>query len=392
MPLTPQRRDRPLFTGLARTLYATVGVGLAVTGCSTERQASGSEATASATAAAASAPRASSSTSTSASPSSSASGAPAARVPSPPLPEEDLVPATLDEQRAAMLRRMKSLLRLKDDQLSALSAILAKSPIIGQGNPEIVEYAMTRKECRERRDAAGVVEEEAAVCGGPFMSPLYDPKAGQTSSDAKVCIDRYEFPGIPCDYPVTWASAREASLMCQAIGKRLCDAHEWEGACAGAVLPAESEYAFGKPRKESRHRHNESREIVWAYGAEKSFDKCAMSSKKSKRCTQSGWKVCGSNTYPAGAFPECKSPLGVYDQHGNVAEHMNLPTKASELTSAGGSGETEMKGSWFIFKKFEAHIDDCRWRAPDWHGTKTMSHDSHQNYHLGFRCCRDAQP
>jgi hypothetical protein len=127
------------------------------------------------------------------------------------------VPATLDEQRAAMLRRMKSLLRLKDDQLSALSAILAKSPIIGQGNPEIVEYAMTRKECRERRDAAGVVEEEAAVCGGPFMSPLYDPKAGQTSSDAKVCIDRYEFPGIPCDYPVTWASAGVQGLRRQPV-------------------------------------------------------------------------------------------------------------------------------------------------------------------------------
>ena len=48
-----------------------------------------------------------------------------------------------------------------------------------------------------------------------------------------------------------------------------------------------------------------------------------------------------------------------------------------------------VKGSWFIFQKYDAHEDDCRFRAPDWHATKLMSHDSHQNYHLGFRCCKN---
>ncbi|NUP08562.1 MAG: SUMF1/EgtB/PvdO family nonheme iron enzyme [Polyangiaceae bacterium] len=329
--------------------------------------------------------------------SSAENGAPApsasatTRAVSPPLPEEDVYPTTLDEQREAMLRRMKTTMRLDDGQIAALHGVLEKSKIVGQGNPEICEYAMTRKECRERREAAGVIEEEEPICGGPFMSPLWNPKAGETKANAKVCIDRYEFPGVPCEYPVTWVSSREAALMCKAVGKRICDAHEWEGACAGALLPAESEYAWKLPRKESRHRHNESREIVWAYGAEKNFDKCAMSSHKSKKCEKSGWKVCGSNTYPSGAFPECKSAFGVYDQHGNVAEHMNLPLRADDLGSHGGAGGTEMKGSWFIFKSYEAHIDDCRWRAPDWHGTKLMSHDSHQNYHLGFRCCKDVE-
>jgi hypothetical protein len=78
----------------------------------------------------------------------------------------------------------------------------------------------------------------------------------------------------------------------------------------------------------------------------------------------------------------------VYDQHGNAAEHMNLPTKPEELASAGGMGLTEMKGSWFIFSGYEAHPDDCRWRAPDWHGSKVMDPRSHANYHLGFRCCK----
>jgi hypothetical protein len=47
-----------------------------------------------------------------------------------------------------------------------------------------------------------------------------------------------------------------------------------------------------------------------------------------------------------------------------------------------------MKGSWFIFGSYEAHPDDCRWRAPDWHGSRMSDPASHSNYHLGFRCCK----
>ena len=84
-----------------------------------------------------------------------------------------------------------------------------------------------------------------------------------------------------------------------------------------------------------------------------------------KRCTRvrspgctGEWTKCGSNTYPAGSFPECRSTFGVYDQHGNAAEHMNLPTKPEELGAKGGLGQTEMKGSWFIFSQLEAHEDE----------------------------------
>lgn len=308
----------------------------------------------------------------------------------PALPDEDLYPKSLDEQREAMLRRMKVMLELDEDAVARLRKILEGSKIVGQGNPDIVEYAMTRKECRERREKDGVNDPDFAVCGAPFMVPLYDPKAGQKESDAKACIDRFEFPNVPCDYPVTWVGPRDASEICKSIGKRLCDAHEWEGACAGAVHDPDVEYAWKLPRKDAKNRHNEAREIVWAYGAEKDHKKCGMASHKSEKCEKSGWKKCGSNTYPAGSFPGCKSPLGVYDQHGNVAEHMNLPLEPEQLASRGGLGETEMKGSWFVFEKFEAHTDDCRWRAPDWHATKIKSHDGHANYHLGFRCCKDA--
>jgi hypothetical protein len=48
-----------------------------------------------------------------------------------------------------------------------------------------------------------------------------------------------------------------------------------------------------------------------------------------------------------------------------------------------------MKGSWFIFQQYEAHKDDCRWRAPAWHAGRLMAKDAHMNYHLSFRCCKD---
>jgi sulfatase modifying factor 1 len=137
--------------------------------------------------------------------------------------------------------------------------------------------------------------------------------------------------------------------------------------------------------------HNDSRARVWAYGPAKNHALCATGSTKTARCGGGGYYDCGSNTYPAGAFPECVSTLGVYDQHGNAAEHMNLPLTRNQLAATSGHGYTEMKGSWFFFGTYEAHEDDCRWRAPGWHATEIMDRQSHSNYHLGFRCCKNIE-
>jgi formylglycine-generating enzyme required for sulfatase activity len=302
------------------------------------------------------------------------------------IPEAELVAKTLDEQRAAMLRRMQATGVADKAQAAKIGEIMAESNWMGQGNPESVEHPMTRRECQERRK--DVKEELESACGAPFMAPIYDTKM-EKKEQAHVCIDRYEFPSMPCDYPVTWVTTREAQKICKVLGKRVCDAHEWEGACAGSVLPIAKEYAFGRDRDGMRGMHDIDREIVWAYGKEKDHSKCGTSSKRSKKCESSGWKQCGSNTYPAGSFPECRSPFGVYDLHGNAAEHMLLPMKPEELGRDGGEGVPEMKGSWFIFNTTEAHIDDCRWRSPPWHANEGMNH---RNYHLGFRCCKDIKP
>lgn len=297
----------------------------------------------------------------------------------------DVVDKTLEDQRATMIRRMVGMGITDQRGGDTLATILSGNHRMGQGNPDVVKHPLSRRECLEARKKSNVRDEKKPACGGPFMVPIWDP-AVEKEQDAKVCIDRYEFPGLPCDYPMTWTSTNQAQELCHAVGKRLCDAHEWEGACAGAVHTPDKEYAFLRPRSTMRNMHNNDREIRWAYGFTKDHGKCATKSHKSKTCKASGWKECGSNTYPAGSFPECKSPFGVYDQHGNAAEHMALPLREDQIGSKGGFGVPEMKGSWFIFSSVQAHIDDCRWRAPAWHDNEGKNHS---NYHLGFRCCKD---
>jgi formylglycine-generating enzyme len=299
-------------------------------------------------------------------------------------------PETLEAQRIELLETLRREFQLTRTQVEAVARTFEESAVLGQGNPRISEHLISRDQCHRSAEREPLRPGHSA-CGMPYMVPLYDPRR-HAAREATVCIDQFEFPGVPCEYPVVHVKAREAVQLCEAVGKRLCDAHEWEGACAGQLLPAAQEYAFGLVRRSMRAAHNRTREIVWAYGAHLDHALCATSSFKTPGCPGSGYGRCGSNTFPTGSFPQCVSPLGVYDLHGNVAEHMNLPLSPGELGSAGGHGSTEMKGSWFIFATTEAHLDDCRWRAPDWHSSRVMSPSSHANYHLGFRCCRDVTP
>jgi len=307
--------------------------------------------------------------------------------------------ASLDEQNRRLFERMREVHELTEQQMADIKAIFARSGSLGQGNPAISEHPMTPEQCEarlEQRTVSYARPEWEAICGAKYMAPLYDP-ASEQPGDAKACIDRFEFPNIPCTYPVVWVRAREAALLCRAVGKRLCDAHEWEGACAGRLEPPDYRFdlARGSPNaavERMRQAHNQARapEKTWSYGPAYEEGVCAAASRKSPTCDGGGWSQCGSNTYPTGAFPDCRSPLGVHDLHGNAAEHMNLPLAPDQMASRGSEalGYTEMKGSWFIFDRYRAHPDWCRWRAPYWHGSRVMYEKSHANYHLGFRCCK----
>jgi hypothetical protein len=322
--------------------------------------------------------------------------APPAPVEAPPMvvtpsaPADDPEPRTLDDQLERLVRKLRVEHHLSDAQTARIQAIIDASPVLSQGNPVISKHPISRAECQKTRDDAGLPRSLSAPrCGAPNMVPIWGP--GGSAETASVCIDQFEFPDIPCEYPVVHVRANEAAEICSAMGKRLCDAHEWEGACAGSVLDPASEYQWPKDRMQAEWWHNHDREVVWSYGPKKNHPVCGTNSDRTPDCPGGGWNKCGSNTYPTGAFLECKSSFGAYDFHGNAAEHMNLPLRPEELRMQNGGGVTEMKGSWFVFNKIQAHIDDCRWRAPSWHESKVENANSHRNYHLGFRCCKDAE-
>lgn len=303
-------------------------------------------------------------------------------------------------QNEALFEQLQAVHGLSAAQMQRIREIFHGSRIIGQGNPAVTVHPLTPAQCEARRQARAESLPNAAfeqLCGGRFMAPLYDP-ARERPEQAQACIDQFEFPDIPCAYPVVWVKAKEAAELCAAEGKRLCDAHEWEGACDGRLLPPDYRFDLAAgvaadvavERMRSAHNRSFAPTKRWSYGLDYQRGVCAAASTKSAECNGGSWAHCGSNTYPAGAFPDCRSPLDVYDLNGNAAEHMNLPLDESQMSSRGSRtlGVTEMKGSWFIFDTYRAHEDWCRWRAPFWHGTRVLADDSHANYHLGFRCCK----
>ena len=308
--------------------------------------------------------------------------------------------SALQQQNEILFRQLQTIRKLSDAQVSAIRNIFAKSGYIGQGNPAITRHPVTPEECEAKLKRASIDYENPRfekICGAKYMAPLYDP-ATQNPEDAKVCIDQFEFPDIPCAYPVVWVKARDAAEICSAMGERLCDAHEWEGACAGSLQPPDYQFDLAKglspnaavERMRLAHNKADSPTKSWSYGPTYRKGVCGTSSQKTPGCNGGSWAGCGSNTFPNGDFPDCHSPLQVYDLNGNAAEHMNLPLNPSQMSSLGSRelGYTEMKGSWFVFDAYRAHEDWCRWRAPYWHGSRVMDEHSHANYHLSFRCCK----
>ena len=309
----------------------------------------------------------------------------------------------LRQANEALLMRLQEVHGLTDSQVDSLREIFQHSGYIGQGNPDITRHPASAEQCRDSLTANGIIYPNPLfldICGHPYMAPLYDPER-QRPEDADVCIDQFEFPDIPCEYPVVWVRANEAARICEILGKRLCDAHEWEGACAGALLSPDYRFDLvgNNPPEVAirlmREAHNRINKMAksWGYGPEYRSGVCGTSGHKTAGCDGGNWSLCGSNTFPSGFFPDCVSSLGVYDLHGNAAEHMNLPLDSSQMASLGSKtyGYTEMKGSWFVFDDYRAHEDWCRWRAPFWHGSRLMDPKSHRNYHLGFRCCCDIE-
>jgi hypothetical protein len=249
---------------------------------------------------------------------------------------------------------------------------------MNQGNAALALHAVSRNKCRAGlSDVTLQTPEQRAICGGhPLMVPIYE---GGDPKKAKACIDVFEFPNRACELPFVWTAPTPADQVCRALGKRLCTQDEWVQACSADPMGG----------KRSRY----------AYGEKLDLTICNTDKPKGRFNTKgcdpttikSAWQTCSTNTEPSGAFPRCRSRLGVYDLHGNVAEAM---TRREE----DGKTVSQLKGSAFFYvdvhvpdgeeSRRETYSDHCA-HDPRWH-VESMVRAWHVNYHLGFRCCYTA--
>ena len=257
------------------------------------------------------------------------------------------------------------------------TAIGPGTPVrMNQGNPELAKHEISKSKCLA--GLSGIVlqtEEQRRICKGfDNMVPIYSD--GHPES-AKACIDVFEFPDRPCELPFVWAGAAQAKAVCRALGKRLCTDKEWVTACSAD--PA------GGPRWKFAYGDEPDLTICNTHKSSHLYDDQPCDPKT----IATAWKTCGTHTEPTGSFPRCRSRLGVFDQHGNVAEAMSRYDPVERKTVS------QLKGSAFFYvdvarddkapATHETYPDHCA-HDPRWH-VQDLPRAWHVNYHLGFRCC-----
>jgi hypothetical protein len=161
----------------------------------------------------------------------------------------------------------------------------------------------------------------------------------------RFCIDLHERTEAESDMPANDQSWMDAKQACEAAGARVCTESEWTFACEGQDMQP---YPYGWERKADRCNADRSDLIVPGHPRKLVDDRD-----------------------PVGTHPDCKSPFGLLDMAGNVAEWVSVDghTDGSEVVQ---------KGNWWQPGK-HACRDAQAGHNRFYKGTET-----------GFRCCARA--
>lgn len=165
-----------------------------------------------------------------------------------------------------------------------------------------------------------------------------------SSKETKLfCMDVEEYTQIPSTKPLTNLSWTDATKICQAEGKRLCDEKEWTAACEG---PQALPYPYGYQRQSS-----------WC-----NIDKLDLLNHKGEFIDQ---------LQDISQNPKCYSPFGIHNMTGNADEMVNCSHGEYPFRSC------EMGGWWGPVR------NRCR--------ATTYGHDEFfKEIQIGFRCCAEA--
>ena len=147
------------------------------------------------------------------------------------------------------------------------------------------------------------------------------------------CIDKYEYPDAKGQVPVANVTFADAEQLCRKENKRLCTADEWERACSGTGrqrYPQPSTQFAGEP--------------------------CNVLTRNSP-----------GHVVQSGSFDDCRTPYGVFDMNGNVAE-WTAPVKNGSAYAYGGT--------WLFPPEKAACSSKVELKA------------SNAYPYVGFRCCK----
>lgn len=158
-----------------------------------------------------------------------------------------------------------------------------------RGGLSVLLGTRTPEEAADTTDTAGETGDSPQGAANGKQMPLQPPTTcpddtAPLPGSAQVCIDVGEQPGLR-EIPTTGVTLAEATLLCEAQGRRLCTQKEWRKACRG----------------ETGRRQ--------PYGG----------SRKDGHCNDALGGV-PQNLGRGGARETCVTPEGVYDLVGNVGE------------------------------------------------------------------------
>ena len=226
------------------------------------------------------------------------------------------------------------------------------------------------------------------------MAPLYDPPEDGRRTPRPASTSS-SFPTFPA--PIRWSGCGRARRRKSARRKASASATRTSGRA-----PAPGARAAGLPfrpgrggapvprrgRSDARGPQSDIwRPKRWSYGPPIEKASAAREPQEPGR-DGGGWKHCGSNTFPAGTFPDCHSPLGLRPERQCRRAHEPAARRTPDGQPGSRARLYRDEGQLVHLRHVQAHEDWCRWRAPFWHGSRVMDEHSHENYHLGFRCCK----
>jgi serine/threonine protein kinase len=155
-------------------------------------------------------------------------------------------------------------------------------------------------------------------------------------------VDRFEYPNKAGVEPLTGIAPMEARGYCEKLGKKVLTSAQWVRACSG---DSERPYPYGK---------------VYASGV------CAT-----------GYDIdAQERPFVSGFFSRCRTPEGIYDMSGNVAEW-----------TEGDQQDTDFGGDWTSEAKYALSTVSCRASS----SSQAQTEDGRKEYRrrLGFRCGKE---